>query len=1058
MSDTGDADHDVGGGGGLIGFFARNHVAGNLLMLLFLAGGLYTVVDVDVRNLPALEPRTISITVPYPGATAAEVEEEITRRVEENVLVLDGVAGVTSMATESLGTVTVDLQVFASAASVLDDVRTAVERIERFPPSDADQPEIELTKPTRTNVTVAVASSTLSEDELRRSAEQVLEDLLALPEVSLVVPFAVPAREISIEVSEEALREHGLTISTVAREVRQSSLNISSGEIRTDAGGLMLRTHAKRLRGEDFLDIVVLSRDDGTIVQLGDVATVRDTFEDVDVVTRVDGRPAVLLNVNRDVDQEPREIAGAVKRMIAGYDAPAGADVLVWDDRTRTLGARLGWLVSGGLLGFALVFVLLSLVFDFRIAVWVAVGVPTSFLGACLFFPAFDMSINIMTIFGLILVIGIVVDDAVVVGESIASEHENGVGGVRAAIAGARSVLAPVVVGVLTTMVAFAPLLFTYGGVGQLMNILPVVVFLVLSVSLIEAFLILPSHLAGGGRWSHWPLAAIQARSRAWLANFRDARMVPAISWAVRRPYATIAISTAFVVGALLLFAGGAVRFVFFESLPSDRVEADVTFPTGTPFEATLAAAEQIAQAGRAASDLAGDPVRSVSVIAGHHLRVNSLGGDAAGRYGSHLATVALHLRDESERSLSPKAFERLWRRLAGDIPGAESVRFISTEGSISLPGVSYALVHPDDDSLARATAELRGALDDMPAVFQLEDSLVVGKPQYDIELSELGKTAGLTPGGLAAQLRARFFGDEVQRLQRGRDEIKVMVRYPEERRHRVSELMNERISRTAARGGGVAPGDNAQVPLYLVADISETRGYRTLTRMDGIRAAEVKARIDTDISTPRRVAAELSEAVLPMLLDRYPGLRVEPLGQAKEQADVQEVLAYTIPLALLVMYILIAVQFRSYAQPFIVLAAMPFGMAGAIIGHWVLGYDVSIVSVFGVLAVAGVVMNDTLVLMDRYNKIRASSEMPAIAAVSAAARQRFRPIVLTTATTVVGVLPILLFKAEVTQNLVPMIVSLVFGMITATFGILLFTPAVLLVAEGLRERFAAGR
>ncbi|MYD96805.1 MAG: efflux RND transporter permease subunit [Gammaproteobacteria bacterium] len=1031
--------------GGLIPFFARNRVAGNLLMVVLLGGGLYTIPRLPVENVPQVEARRISIVVPYPGSSPAEVEESITRRIEEKVLVVRGVDRVTTTAAESRGEVMVDVRPFADANRVLDDIRTAVERIERFPPPDAEQPEVALIEPPWNQMTVAVLSSSLSENELRLVAEQVQEDLLALPSVSMVTPFGTKDREISIEVDEEALREHQLTISAIDRRVRQASLNLSSGELRTEAGGLVIRTNTKRMRGEDFEDIVLLAHDDGTLVRLRDVAEVSDGFADIESFTRVDGRPGVLVQINRDGDQEPLEISREVRQLVAGYPAPPGVDVLVWDDRSRTLTARVGFLVTAGFLGFALVFVLLSLVFDFRVSLWVAVGVPTSFLGAMLFFPAADMTVNIVSIFALLLVIGIVVDDAVVVGESIATHQGQGQVGPAAAVSGARAVLGPVVLGVVTTMIAFVPLLFTYGAIGQMMNLLPVVVFLVLAVSLVEAFLILPSHLSHASPWSHWPLTRIQARSRAWLDEFRDRRMLPAISAAVRRPFVTVLVSIALVVAALLLFSTGVVRFVFFQSLEADRIQVDLTFPAGTPFDATVAAAEQVADAARLTNEqIDGDPIRTISVIGGRHIGQPSLlGVDSATAWATHRASVVLHLDDESQRSASPRQIERLWRRNIGDVPGTQKVRSNAGEG-LATPGVAYVLAHHDEEVLVRAAGELRGTLEAIPALFEVEDSLVRGKRQFDIDLTDAGKAAGFSPASVAAQLRSRFYGSEVQRIQRGRDEIKVMVRYPEDRRRSLNELGDERILRP----------DGIEVPLHTVASIVETRNYASLMRVNGVRAIEVGARVDLGMSTPRMIERELDDVVA-SLQERYPGMQFYAIEGGQEREGLGEVLSYTIPLALLVMYVLIAVFFRSYAQPLIVLAGMPFAFAGGIFGHLILGYDVTAVSLFGMIAVAGVVVNDTLVLMHRYNRIRAEADIPAVAAVSAAARQRFRAIILTTATTVVGLLPILLVKAEVTANFVPMVVSIVFGLIVASLGILFFVPAVLLLEEQARERLA---
>lgn len=1031
---------------GIIAFFARNPVAGNLLMLLLLAGGLLAASGLKTEDYPELDTREIRITVPFPGSGPAEVEESVNRRLEENLIAIDGVKRVTSSASDGLGTVTVRLDVFADPVTVLDDVKSAVDRIERFPPANAEQPEIVLSKAHRIIMTIAVTSPVLTRTELRLAAEKVQEDLLALPSLSMVSIFGAADREISIVVSEEELRRNNLTISQLSRAIRGSSLNASSGELRTDAGGLVLRTYQKRMAGEDFLDIVLISNIDGTIVRLRDVATVIDGFADADVDGEVDGVPAVFVDIRAADSHDMTQLASDARSLIETYEPPAGASVFVWDDRTQVTGVLFQTVIAAGLLGFALVFLFLSLVFDFRIAVWVAIGVPTSMLGAILFFPAFGLSLNLITFFTLLLAVGIVVDDAVVVGESIAAQRENGVQGSRAAIDGARAVVGPVTVGVLTTMIAFVPLAFSYGGIGQLVSTMPLIMFLVLSVSLMEAFLILPAHLSKGSPWSRPPLTGIQANVRDRLSRLRDKWVVGAIATAVRRPYMTILTSIA-LFAAVVIVAMASTNWMFVRAADANRIQADITFPAGTPYEVTWAAAEQLVAAAHATNVQAGDdPVTTVAAVVGHHFAAYRVRGSREAQHGTHLASVAMHIKDESQRSLKSAELERMWRLHAGQVRGVESIRYNSAV-TPNEARVQYALVHPDGDAAAAAAKELRSAFENIGALFQVEDSLGESKRQFDLELTEAGIAAGLSPAGLARQLRNRFHGAEVQRIQRGRDEIRVMVRYPQERRRSVRELLDERLFRP---GGG-------QLPLSTVARIVETRDYSTLMRIDGVRAATVSGRVDRQLSSPGAIMSELEGSAIPRLLNKYPGLRVILQGQGEGQLEINRTLQLTVPLALLLMYYLMAVQLRSYWQPLLVLAGLPFAVAGALLAHVVLGYDLSASSLFGMVAVGGVVVNDTLVLMDRYNKIRGESDAtPAIAAVSAAARQRFRAILLTTVTTIVGLMPVIYGKSEVTHNLLPMVVSMAGGLIAASAALLFFVPALVLLVDGARDAFRA--
>ena len=1033
---------------GLITFFARNPIAGNLLMLLLLGGGLLAASNLEIEDMPDMESREIEITVPFPGSAPAEVEESVIRRLEENLIAVEGVQRVVSSASDGLATVRVVIDVFADPATVLDDVKSAVDRIEGFPPLNAEQPEITLSKAHRIIMTVAVTSPVLAATELRAAAEQVQEDLLALPSLSMVSIFGAPQREISITVSEEGLRRNNLTITELQRAIRESSLNASSGELRTEAGGLVLRTYQKRMTGGDFLDIVLNANIDGTIVRLRDVATVTDGFADMEVSGEVEGDPAVFLNIRASDSHDKTRLAAETRELIGSgsYQPPEGTSVFVWDDRTLLIGAQFQTVIGAGLLGFALVFLLLSMVFDFRVSLWVAIGVPTSILGALLFFPIFGLTLNLVTFFALLIVVGIVVDDAVVVGESIATQRENGVQGSQAAIAGARAVVGPVTVGVLTTMIAFVPLGFTYGVVGQFLNTMPVIVFLVLSVSLMEAFLILPAHLSRGSPWSRPPLTGMQARARDSLNRLRDRWVVGAIASAVRRPYTTIFVSVA-LFAAIVLLAAATTNWTFLRSADANRIQADISFPAGTPFSVTQAAVEQLVEAAHATNEQAGDdPVTTVAAVAGHHFGAYRLRGYREAPHGSHLASVTMHIRDESQRSLRPVEIERIWRLRTGEVRGAETVRY-NTAVIPNESDIRYSLVHPNDSVVVAAAGELRRAFENIPALFQIEDSLGASKRQFDLQLTDAGIAAGLSPAGLARQLRNRFYGAEVQRIQRGRDEIKVMARYPDERRRSVRELLDERVLRP---GGG-------QVPLSVVARIVETRDFSVLTRIDGVRAADVSARVDRQLSAPNAVMSELEDEVFPLLRNRYPGLRIVTRGQAEGQANIVEILQFTVPLALLVMYVLMAVQLRSYWQPALVLAGLPFAMAGALLAHMALGYDLSTPSVFGMVAVGGVVVNDTLVLMDRYNRIRLESgATPAIAAVSAAARQRFRAIFLTTVTTIVGLLPVIYGKSEVTFNLLPMVVSLAGGLMAASAALLFFVPALVLLVDGAREAFRA--
>ena len=1026
---------------GFVHYFANNAVAANLVMTLMLVGGVLAGLRLTAQVFPTVAPGIVTVTVAYPGATPAEVEEGITRRVEEAVSGIDGVDRVTSKASENVGTITVELKDFVGATNVRDDVEAAVDRLADFPPEEAEQAAVVLAE-TVSDVMTLVVSSELSEGELRHGAEHLEDALLALPTVSLVSLSGARDYEIAIELREQDLRRYGLSLDQVAKAVRASSLNLSSGELRTEAGDLLLRTNRKRERGEEFEDIVLDARAHGAILRLGDVATVRDGFADVDLVNEYNGRQSVFVRVQKSEAEDVLVIAENIKNLLSRYQPPPGIDVAIWEDQTEILDARLNLLVRNGVLGFALVFLFLVVMLDLRLAIWVAMGVPISFLGAFLLFDFLAVNINMVSLFALIMVLGIVVDDAVVVGENIIAEQETGrLGGPAAAVAGARGVQGPVLIGVLTTMAAFAPLMFVTGVFGQILSVVAIVVITVLSMSLIEAFFILPAHLSHGNAWSRWPLDAFQNWVAHWVRRFRDNVLVPAVAAAVRHHYLTVLAGLGLMAIAGSLAATGVVRFNFMPNLEPDRISADVQFPVGTPFEITRAAAERMVAAAHATNEAIEDaPFRAVSVTVGGRPRV-SQGPVAQGGMvvASNVATVQIQL--EVARTQSAQELERLWRANVGDIPGAERLSFSSSFFSDEV-SIEYELAHQDDDTLTEAVEEVKRGYRAIPGMVEVRDTANAGKRQFDIELMPAGEAAGLTPADIARQLRGAFWGNEVQRIQRGRQEIKVMVRYPKEQRRSARDLFNVRI-RLA---------DGTETPLSAVAQVTETRDFSSIDRVDGLRVVKVTGRVDTAVITTTQADRIVGEELLPALRDRYPGLTVIQSGFGREQTKDMAALGDLAIVALLVIFVLLASKLRSYSQPLIILAGVPLGASGAVIGHFLLGYDLSFISMFGMVALSGVVVNDSLVMIDRYNRIRAASDIGPAEAIVEAVRHRFRAIFLTTATTALGLTPMLFETDTQAQFLIPMAVSLATGILFASVVILFVVPALAMIVAHWRE------
>ena len=1017
-------------------YFAGNPVAANVLMFVMLIGGFVSASSITSQTFPTLDLGQINITVPYPGATPSEVEESITRRVEEAVIGIDGVKRVTSRAYENSGAVSVELKDSVDQTKVRDDIEMAVERLTDFPPRRAEEPDI-VRLETVGEVMTLVVSSDLSDLELRQGAELIEQELLSIPSVSLVSLFGAKNYEISIEVKQENLRSYGLSINDIAVAVRDSSLNLSSGEIRTKAGDLLLRTNKKSYSGKEFEDIVVKALPNGSLLRLKDIAQIMDGFTEDELIHEFNGKKSLFLKIQKSDSEDAIAIAHDIRTRLATYSPPRGLEIDIWDDATETTKNYLSIMIRNGILGFILVFLFLVLMLDLRLATWVAMGVPITFFGAFIFFELFGVNFTFFTLLALVIVLGIVVDDAVVVGENIIAEQEAGAKGIEAARKGISGVAAPVTVGVLTTMAAFAPLGLVSGFLSQFYQAVPIVVITVLLMSLIEAFLILPAHLTHGSNWSRWPLDGIQQAVSRRLAAFREKVVLPQVQNAIRCRKTTITASVLFFALAMSLVAFKVVRFEFLPSIESTRISANLAFPIGTPFEVTQAAAEKLVSAAERVNENAqGSSFKSVSMTVGGQ---TSTGGGPFGggrvTTANHLASIQIRLNPEPLRKLSADELERLWRNEVGQIPGVEKLNYVSQFfGNPS--DIAFELTHQEDVILSQAVEELKAVYEEFPAMYEIQDSNTLGKRQYDIELTPAGLAAGLAPADVAIQLRQIFYGEEVQRIQRGREELRVMVRFPEDERQSIVNFFDVRI-RLA---------DGTEAPLTALATVTENRSYSSIERVNGRRIVTVSGRVDRASMMPEDIENELTTTILPALKDKYIGLQISEAGFRGDERESLASLGRLALLAMLIIYALLASLLRSYSQPLIILAGIPFGAAGAFIGHFILGYDLSFYSLFGVVALAGVVVNDSLILMDKYNRFMKEGNYSCEEAVLKAAERRFRPIFLTTATTSLGLMPLIFETSTSAQFIVPLAISLATGILFASILILFVVPAMIVI------------
>ena len=1041
---------------GVIGWFARNAVAANLLLLIIAASGAIVLTDLKQEIFPEFSLDAITVTAEYPGASPEEVENAICLRVEESLQGVDGIKKMTSTANEGRATISLEVHSGYDVRRVLDDVEASVDAIATFP-AEVEKPVVQeaTTRLQVINVAVAGDADLLT---LKRIGERVRDDLTALPEISQAALLNAPSYEISIEVSEETLRRWGITFDIVADAVRQFSVDLPGGSVKTDSGEILFRTKGQAYSGEEYEDIPLLTRPDGTTVYLSDVATVIDGFEDLSVSAVFDGQPAVMVKVFRVGAQSAVSVAAAVHAYVerAAGSLPEGIKVFTWQDTAQLLKGRIDLLVKNAIAGLVLVFVVLALFMRLRLAFWVTVGIPISFLGAIAMMPALDVSINMNSLFAFILVLGIVVDDAIVVGENIYATQQRMGKGTSAAIVGAYEVLVPVTFGVLTTMAAFSPMLFVPGVVGKIMAVFPLIILPTLAFSLIESNLILPRHLSHYQRPTARPNRRRAARTWDGFFNLFSGGM----DWVIRKAYRSLlrrALEWRYLTLSVALFTvlltvgmvgGGMVRIVLLPAAEPDAVVAFLTMPRDAPLESTRAGVARIEWASaevrkELAAEYGQDPVRHVLVSVGQHPFRDFQGGPLGSRSlarGDHLGEVNLGLRPSELRSVSAEEIARRWRERVGTIPGAVE---LSIEDDLIGGGsaIDLQISGPDLDEVRQVAQIVKTSLVVYPGVIAVTDTYRAGKPEIALDLTSEGKSLGLTLQGLGRQVRQGFFGEEAQRIQRDRNDVPVMVRYPREGRRSLRDL--ERMRVRTPEGG--------EVPFTTAASASITRGPAAITRIDRRRAINVQAEVDEAITTGGQVIAAMETEFLPELMSRHPRVSYSFEGDQADLSESMEGLGKGFGVIVFVMFGMLAIPLQSYWKPMLILSAIPFGMVGAIWGHFILGMEVSFLSMCGMVALAGVVVNDGLVLVAFTNRnLRRCTSLKD--AVQRAGEARFRAIILTSLTTAAGVTPLMLEKSLQAQFLIPMAVALASGLLFATAVTLVLVPSLYLIMDDFRS------
>jgi multidrug efflux pump subunit AcrB len=1031
----------------VIAAFARNTVFANIiLVLIFMAGGIATMSMIR-ETFPEFSLDMITISVPYPGADPEEVEEGISRKIEEALEGLEGVKQYTSHSSENVGTTIIEVKEDYDVSDVLERVRSKVNAISSFP-VDAEKPvitELMLKDP----VMLLYFSAEMSERRIKEWSEIIKDEIQQLPEVSKVGIFGARDYEINIEISEERLREFGLTFNMVVDAIRHSSLNLSGGTIRTQGEEIRVRTMGRKYTGKALSSIVVLAKPEGEIITLDRVASIKDGFKEDPINAKINGKPSVVIMVYKTQEQDALVISKAVRQFISQkqQQLPVGSNIKILFDNTDMLRSRIDLLVRNGIYGLMIVFLMLWTFLNARLSFWVGMGIPISIAGALAILWTIGGTINMVSLFGMIMVLGIIVDDAIVVGEAIYFHRKQGKPPIRAAIDGVSEVGMPVIAAVVTTIVAFIPLFYVGGTMGKFIAILPAVVIACLVVSLLECFILLPAHL------SHLPdpnenknnlnpltrrLEIIHRLTSSGMEWFVARIYTPFLSRVLYWRYISFCIAISILLLIIGIVKGGFLKFEVFPEVDGFIISSTVEFPNGTPPEVTKQAIEQIDSAlvrlAEKTQTRSGDPlIEDRMSLVGQTL-------EDMPRSGPHLGSVWAILLDSERRGIHSKDLMIQWEKEIGSIPGVKSLTFAGQQ--VGPPGapIEIWLQGRDMEDILASADDLMDRLRRFEGVFQVRSDFSPGKNEMRLELKPQARTLGLTVDDLARQIHAGYYGDEAVRLQRGKDDIRIKVRYTADERSRISDLERVRIR---TRNG-------YEVPLMSVANISFAPGYSTIIRTDGMRRVAVSADVDSNKANANEIFSELSLNFFPQLKRRYPGVHVAFQGEQKKMRESLGSLFIGYPLAILGMFIIVATMFRSYAQPFIILFTVPFGIIGAVLGHLLLGYDLSIMSVFGMVALTGVVVNDAIVLIECINNNIAEG-MPFFDAILSGSARRFRAIFLTSITTVGGLAPLIMETDLQAKGLIPMAISIAAGIAFATVLTLVLVPSLLALLSDLR-------
>lgn len=1019
-------------GKGPIAWMARKHVAANLLMFLFLAGGAFSFTRIKQEVFPEFALDIVNVNVAYPGASPEDVEQGIVLAIEEAVRGIDGVVEIISVASEGSGRVSIEYDPGINVQQFYQDVKQEIDRIRTFP-DDAEEPRVSIASRRRDVVEVHLYGD-VDELTLRNLAEEVRERLVSDDRISLAELEGARDLEIHIEPRLEELRKYGLSFSEIASIVSRNSIEIPGGSVKTSGGEILVRFDERKDYAYQFSKIPIITTVDGSVLLLEDIANVVEGFEDVDAIATFNSKRAIGIEVFRIGDQGPIEVAAAVRDLMQEIDAslPDGVNYEIMNDRSVVYKQRIQLLSKNMMMGLVLVLVMLSLFLEIRLAFWVTMGIPISFLGAMLFFPEMGISFNMISMFAFIIALGIVVDDAIVVGENVYEYRQAGLSPMKAAIRGVREVTVPVTFSILTNIVAFIPILMVPGFLGKIWKVIPLVVSTVFLVSLVEALFILPAHLSHmkekPDRGMMGKIHHLQQGVSRFLRDLIYKVYAPFLDRCIRNRYVVVALSITILIVTLAWVQSGRVGITLMPRVESDYAYTSVTMPLGTPMSKMLEIRERIETEAYKIIGANGGDTLSEGIFT--NIRENTV--------ESRIYLTLPEIRPKSTSEVTS-----LWRVAVGEIAGAERARFDASRGG---PGggdsLTIELAHTSIEVLEKASQSLAAELEEYPIVKNIDDGYNPGKLQFEFTLREEGRALGLTSQNVASQIRSAFYGSRALRQQRGRNEIDVLVRLPEGESSSIHDLESLMIQTPSG----------SYVPLKDIVDFSLDHAYRSITRRDGRRTISVSANVEPEEETSRLIAT-LSAQKLPQLRNDYPGLSYSFEGRESDMRDSMKALRNGFLISVILIFALLAIPFDSYIQPLIVMVALPFGIVGAIWGHLLMGFGLSVISMMGIIALCGVVINDSLVMIVFANDQRKEGKN-AFEAIHNAGVRRFRPILLTTMTTFGGLAPMIFETSRQARFMIPMAISLGYGLVFATAITLVLVPSIYLIIEDFKRIF----